>query len=47
MPALVDLGLIIIPHPLADLLPDEVTARAEEIFPEIERLLNLKADAIA
>ena len=41
MPALIEQGLVIIPHPLAELSPAQVRARAAEILPHAERMLQL------
>lgn len=43
MPRLAELGMVILPHPLAELRPDAVIARAEEALPQVERLLQLRA----
>ena len=41
MPDLIEHGLALVPHPLAELAPDAVRARALTVLPEIERRLGL------
>ena len=42
MPALVEQGLVLIPHPLAELRPAQLAERAAQIVPQVERMLCLQ-----
>jgi len=43
MPALVEQGLVLMPHPLAELRAAQLAERAAAILPQVERLLHLQA----